>query len=157
MNFALTLAANRLNGITVNWTTPADSQLAYDSAAVAAQPTNPARTAVSSPIASTPIPDTTSTPESEEQRLEAQLVAGGLSDDTRRALLDQFNQQAQNTQAQIPQPQTAQRDLQQSLIKPAAQPMPPRPANQRQASNALEKQDQLLAGLLLGSPEFQRR
>jgi hypothetical protein len=35
--------------------------------------------------------------------------------------------------------------------------MPPRPANQRQASNALEKQDQLLAGLLLGSPEFQRR
>jgi truncated hemoglobin YjbI len=89
------------------------------------------------------------TPESEEQRLEAQLVAGGLSEDTRKALLDQLNTQA----AQNTQPQTPPRD---ALLKTAAQSAA-HPASQKQAANALEKQDQLLAGLLLGSPEFQRR
>jgi hypothetical protein len=48
------------------------------------------------------------------------------------------------------------------MLRPAAQSVPPHPspsnpAAQKQAANALEKQDQLLAGLLLGSPEFQRR
>jgi len=32
-----------------------------------------------------------------------------------------------------------------------------KPMNAAQAAKALEKQDQILAGLLLGSPEFQRR
>jgi hypothetical protein len=57
-------------------------------------------------------------------------------------VLEQFA--AQNTTSQA------------ALSKPRAQSMPvsetrfPSPA-------AIEKQDQLLAGLLLGSPEFQRR
>jgi uncharacterized protein (DUF1800 family) len=158
MNFALTLASNKLNGITVNWANTPDPALPVESATA------------------------TLTPESEEQRLEAQLVAGGLSDDTRKALLDQFNQQAQpnpqsqpNKQAQSssqpspnPQPQsnqpfrnlaqTAQTNTQQNLmLKVVAHPAAPNPAAQKQPPNALEKQDQLLAGLLLGSPEFQRR
>jgi uncharacterized protein (DUF1800 family) len=82
----------------------------------------------------------TPTPESEEQRLEAVLVAGGVSGSTRAAVLDQFQQQT----------------------APAATPARPIPAaampsNQSQATAALNRQDQLLAGLLLGSPEFQRR
>jgi hypothetical protein len=36
-------------------------------------------------------------------------------------------------------------------------PAAAKPNNPAQAAAALEKQDQLLAGLLLGSPEFQRR
>ena len=80
------------------------------------------------------------TPESEEQRLEAVLVAGGVSDSTRAAVLDQFQQQ----------------------IAQAAAPAKPilaavKPGNPAQAAAALDRQDQLLAGLLLGSPEFQRR
>jgi len=41
----------------------------------------------------------------------------------------------------------------------AARPVPvaAKPISQAQAATALDRQDQLLAGLLLGSPEFQRR
>jgi uncharacterized protein (DUF1800 family) len=165
MNFALSLASNHLNGITVNWTTPTDFPLPVESAAMAHPPQPPAPPSEMTTAATQPIPATSYSPVSEEQRLEAQLVAGGLSDDTRQALLDQFSQQAQLNQqaAQAPQPQNfhpqpAQRNAQQNLlVKTAAQPAAPTPAAQKQAANALEKQDQLLAGLLLGSPEFQRR
>ena len=90
------------------------------------------------------------TPEAEEQRLESLLVDGGVSPTTRAAVLDQFNAQSQaNPQTQ---PQTALNQAQAKPIPAAAKPM-----NATQAAAALEKQDQLLAGLLLGSPEFQRR
>jgi hypothetical protein len=89
------------------------------------------------------------TPEAEEQRLEASLVAGGLSDSTRAALLDQFS-----VQMQVQGVQTSQSKNQQP-----AKPLPAanKPNNPAQAAALLDKQDQLLAGLLLGSPEFQRR
>jgi hypothetical protein len=111
MNFALSLSANRLPGITVNWTPLPD--LASD------------------------VPDAQTTPESEELRLEPLLVAGGVSDTTRAAALQQF--QAQITQNPSP-------------ITPVA-------ATRKQNRNAsvVERQDEVLAGLLLGSPEFQRR
>lgn len=103
MNFALSLAANRLPGITTTWTQ-----------------TSPAGTA-SSP-----------TPESEESRLENLLLSGGVSQTTRSAVLEQF--QAQNH----------------------AQPM--QVSENSRSQNRLQAQtDQVLAGLLLGSPEFQRR
>jgi hypothetical protein len=89
------------------------------------------------------MPNPIPAPDAEEARLEALLVAGGLSLATRSAVLEQFTSQsqAQNGQSQL----TAK-------PVPAAKPMKP-----GQAAAALEKQDQLLAGLLLGSPEFQRR
>jgi uncharacterized protein (DUF1800 family) len=121
MNFALNLAANKLPGITAAW---------------AASP-SPAQ-ATASQFVSRP------TPEMEEPRLESMLVAGGLSQATRTAVLEQFAAQSQQQNAQS-----------QPVAKPvsaAAKPMTP-----AQAAAALEKQDQLLAGLLLGSPEFQRR
>jgi hypothetical protein len=117
MNFALSLAANRFPGITTSWSPQTDdsqgSMLATDDVSA----------------------------ESEESRLESLLVAGGISDSTRSAVLQQFQQQS----AQMQQPASAQ-----SLAAQA------RPAIRAQAS-ALERQDQVLAGLLLGSPEFQRR
>jgi hypothetical protein len=79
-------------------------------------------------------------PDVEEHRLESILVAGGLSDTTRSAVLQQL--------AAKVSPSTA-------TSSPA--PSPAKPMNPKQAASALEKQDQLLAGLLLGSPEFQRR
>jgi uncharacterized protein (DUF1800 family) len=117
MNFALSLAANRLPGITTSWSPQTDdsqgSMLATDDVSA----------------------------ESEESRLESLLVAGGISDSTRSAVLQQFQQQS----AQMQQPASAQ-----SIAAQA------RPTIRAQAS-ALERQDQVLAGLLLGSPEFQRR
>jgi len=79
------------------------------------------------------------TPESEEARLEPLLVAGGVSATTRAAALQQFQaQSAQNS----------------TSVTPVAAPRRP---NRVPASDAYEREDQLLAGLLMGSPEFQRR
>jgi uncharacterized protein (DUF1800 family) len=135
MNFALNLAANKLPGIAITWSaqdglTPTQSY-----------PVTPPGAAQTQAAASMPNP--IPAPDAEEARLEALLVAGGLSLATRSAVLEQFTSQsqAQNGQSQL----TAK-------PVPAAKPMKP-----GQAAAALEKQDQLLAGLLLGSPEFQRR
>jgi uncharacterized protein (DUF1800 family) len=80
------------------------------------------------------------TPESEETRLEPIVVAGGVSAATRSAALQQF--EAQSAQPNGP-------------VQPIA--AVGRPFNRNRAVTAIEKQDQLLAGLLIGSPEFQRR
>ncbi|HTA79333.1 MAG TPA: DUF1800 domain-containing protein [Terracidiphilus sp.] len=111
MNFALGLAANRLQGITTAWE-PSDDD-------------SPASVLT----AQTP------SPESEEARLESSLIAGGISESTRAAVLQQFQQQA----AQM-QPVSAQN-----------------PQNLHAQAVNLEREDQVLAGLLIGSPEFQRR
>jgi uncharacterized protein (DUF1800 family) len=115
MNFALGLAANRLPGITTSWSPRDDS-------------------------AGTVLATDDVSAESEESRLESLLVAGGISDSTRSAVLQQFQQQSAQMQGASAQPISTQG----------------RPAPRVQAAT-LERQDQLLAGLLLGSPEFQRR
>jgi hypothetical protein len=138
MNFALTLAANKYPGITVTWAPQPDSLVTKIDDGVA--PRNSVQS-LAPASALGPLP----TPEAEEQRLEALLVDGGVSPTTRAAVLDQFNAQSQAQNAQSAPPQG----------KPA--PAAAKPMNPAQAAAALEKQDQLLAGLLLGSPEFQRR
>jgi len=105
MNFALALAANRLPGITTDWTSPSAA----------------------------------ASPQSEEARLETLLLAGGVSQTTRAAALQQF--EAQSTT----------RDSAQSTQGSAASGL------ENHAPVTPERQHRLLAGLLLGSPEFQRR
>jgi uncharacterized protein (DUF1800 family) len=133
MNFALSLAANKFQGVAVNFAPPpafGTVQLADNNGSPAVVHNIP--TGIDP--ASIPAPDV------EEHRLESILVAGGLSDTTRSAVLQQL--------AAKVSPSTA-------TSSPA--PSPAKPMNPKQAASALEKQDQLLAGLLLGSPEFQRR
>ena len=117
MNFALSLAAKRLPGISVAW--------------------DPTETVTNdtSALEASPAPD----PQREESRLESILIAGSVSDSTRAAVLQQFEQQTQNENAAMP---VAEQDRQRFRVR---------------AVTASEKQDQLLAGLLIGSPEFQRR
>ena len=79
--------------------------------------------------------------ETEEARLEPLVVPGGVSVATRSAALQQFAAQSAQDNA--------------SLVHPVAAAA--RPFNRNRAVTALERQDQLLAGLLIGSPEFQRR
>jgi uncharacterized protein (DUF1800 family) len=74
-------------------------------------------------------------PEAEEARLESLLIPGGVSDTTRTAALQQFA--AQST--------------------PSAAIQVSAPMRPNRAPNFLEREDQVLAGLLIGSPEFQRR
>jgi uncharacterized protein (DUF1800 family) len=118
MNFALNLAANRLPGIATTWSPQADSN------------------------ASTMLDTDAPNPETEEARLEALIVAGGVSDATRSALMQQFQQErTQTSQVASTQPFAARTG----------------PPSRQQGPSPIERQDQLLAGLLLGSPEFQRR
>jgi uncharacterized protein (DUF1800 family) len=125
MNFALSLAANRLPGITTNWSTSSPALSSSDSD----PQTGNAR----------PRPS----PQSEESRLESLLIGGPISATTRSAVLQQFETQSASTP-----------------VSPApAQPLTIQMSGvaQNHAPATLEKQDQLLAGLLLGSPESQRR
>ncbi len=143
MNFALSLAANRFPGITVVWAPELDvNTLMNDTSSQQVIPTA----------------------ESEETRLEPMLVAGGVSGATRAAALEQFEAQSAGNAGATP--------------AVADQPIPPQApngkgkgamgmgrlarvqglaANRAPAPDAYEREDQLLAGLLLGSPEFQRR
>ena len=137
MNFALALAANRLPGIKTTWTAQtnagsSDAALSLldglDGAGNTTANTNAGTTA-----------ETTSeppTPGSEEARLEAMLIGGDVSATTRSAVLEQFEQQNPQSGGAVP------------VAMNAAKRGPAAP---------VERQDQLLAGLLLGSPEFQRR
>jgi uncharacterized protein (DUF1800 family) len=119
MNFALSMAANRLPGISIAWD-PTET-INNDTATLETNPSAP-------------------DPQVEESRLEALLVTGGVSDSTRTAVLQQFEQQKnQNSAAAM------------------AIGAPERRKYRAQSVTETEKQDQLLAGLLLGSPEFQRR
>lgn len=122
MNFALSLAANRLPGITVDWAPDLDMS-ALDS-------DEPAKQVIP-------------TPESEETRLEPMLLPGGVSATTREAALEEFQKQnAQNSAEMTPV---------------SERPAQMRRANRAPATNVYQREDQLLAGLLIGSPEFQRR
>ena len=118
MNFALSLAANRLPGIMTSWTTTSPVDAGWEA-----------------------------TPQSEEARLEAILLAGNVSDTTRTAVLQQF--EVQNADGAGGPAQNRGQPLQVSA-RSREQDRPP-------AMTAQEKQAQVLAGLLLGSPEFQRR
>jgi uncharacterized protein (DUF1800 family) len=142
MNFALSLAANKLPGITVGWAPEMDMS-ALDSDAPAQQ--------------------VVPTPETEETRLEQVLLPGGVSDATRSAALKEF--EAQSAQGATDAPMVMARDPQapESFDKIRAGSgagsgaTAARRPNRAPAADAYEREDQLLAGLLLGSPEFQRR
>ena len=121
MNFALSLAANRLPGISIAWDPTENAN--NDTAMLEANPAAP-------------------DPQVEESRLESLLVTGGVSDSTRAAVLQQFEQQRNQTQNGAATMPVATMERQKFRAR---------------AVTDAEKQDQVLAGLLLGSPEFQRR
>jgi uncharacterized protein (DUF1800 family) len=72
-------------------------------------------------------------PSSEEARLEAILVPGGIGDSTRRAIVEQFNARADETKTAAGVAHTAH------------------------GVTTHTEEDQFIAGMLLASPEFQRR
>jgi len=95
-------------------------------------------------------PDQVTNPVAVEQQLETRLIPTGISDKTRTAVLAQAQIQ---DQAQKP-PSTT---VASNVPVPA---VPPSPAAQKAAAAqaaAIDRQNAQLAGLLLGSPEFQRR
>ena len=116
MNFALAFAANRLPGIANTWSSSDHELQAKSSTADRAN---------------------------EEKRLEQMLVEGEVSDTTRAAVLQQFEQQNRQRPGSL-------------QAEPLAA-MAERPRLRSKALSNSEREDQILAWLLLGSPEFQRR
>ena len=98
------------------------------------------------PDQASPAADTPPTPESEEGRLEPLILPGGVSASTRTAALQQFAAQSANSTQPGAQDNAA--------VRPVAAA---RRNNRAPNPTALEKEDQSLAGLLIGSPDFQRR
>jgi uncharacterized protein (DUF1800 family) len=138
MNFALSLATNRFGGIQPQWSVAGS--------APGTSP-NPQLSAAQS-----------------EQDLEARLIPGGISVKTREAVLDQALTQAAQAQNDKPAQKVVTVHLgDMNGVKPDPQVKPGNVAADKAAADAAakvsaqDKQNAQIAGLLLGSPEFQRR
>jgi uncharacterized protein (DUF1800 family) len=144
MNFALNLTANKLAGIQTAW--PVDDGNSEVAREVAGQSTQSPNQPVTQPPAQ-------GNADEDESQLEKRLMPSEVSEQTRKTLLEQVESPGETRGANTRAPgATAQ------PINTAAQVTgKPRPADSSVAAVTREKQDALLAGLLLGSPEFQRR
>ena len=94
-------------------------------------------------------------PAQEEARLEPLVLPGGATATTRAAAIAEFQRRsAQDESLNFAPRPTRDRVRDQVRMRPviAAQRFSRRPP-----PNAVEREDQLLAGLLIGSPDFQRR
>jgi len=119
MNFALGLSANRVPGVTTNWTALLGSH--------------------QEPL----------TPEEKEKELEARLQHDAVSDRTRQTILRQISSDADKQEASLKSAPVQEARRQQLLVLPSANPKGDMAQPDPQAA--------LVAGLLFGSPEFQRR
>jgi uncharacterized protein (DUF1800 family) len=134
MNFSLVLASNRLPGVRLNW-----AGLLGDS------------TAAVMPAAYVPT-DAASPTTAKEKRLEMLLLGAPVSDRTRATVIGQSGDGTVAEQA------AAEFDLNNGGGKPKGKYAPrPMGANAGQNMGPDDPQAAVMAGLLLGSPEFQRR
>ncbi len=132
MNFALGLSSNRVPGVWTDWT-----------ALLGQTGTGVEPVALSTGTAD----DVTA---AKEAKLETLLLGQPVSDRTRSTVLQQFQNQAMQQQAEKSFPIRA------NDAEPMAQVLNPA-ALKPQTRPPLDREAAMMAGLLLGSPEFQRR
>jgi len=133
MNFALLLSSDKLPGTRANW--PLLLGESQSSARPVAMAAGDGRSSTAS---------NQSHQELQEQRIEKILLGIAASDRTRRAVLTQSTDRLA--------PQKAERDLKRNETESTAE-IPVQP----ETGQGLDRQAATMAGLLLGSPEFQRR
>ena len=128
MNFSLALAGNRLSkGVTVDWL---------------------------SQLGATPLQQ----PEEQERQIEDLVLHGQVSDKTRYLVLQQLaNVSPQPLQQGSGKPVTVARPPYEEAIAGAPPPASSHPLTPAQEHQAADRQAALIAGLLFGSPDFQRR
>jgi uncharacterized protein (DUF1800 family) len=132
MNFALGLSGDRIPGAQTDWgRLTGQTGAGMEPAALSSGTVTEASAA-------------------KEQKLEIALLGQPVSDRTRSTVLQQFQDQAMQQQAERNFPIRANDfEPMAQVLNPAALKQPPRPPIDREAA--------MMAGLLLGSPEFQRR
>ena len=129
MNFALGLTSDRIPGVQTDWTQLLGQPVAGIERAAMAQDDRAA---------------------AKEAKLERLLLGQAVSDRTRSTVLQQFQNQGMQQQAERDFPIRANDfEPMEKVLNPAAVPQATRPPLDREAA--------MIAGLLLGSPEFQRR
>jgi uncharacterized protein (DUF1800 family) len=132
MNFALGLSSNRIPGVQTDWTALlGQAGAGVEPVALSTSGTDDAMAA-------------------KEAKLETLLLGQAVSDRTRSTVLQQFQNQAMQQQAEKSFPIRA------NEAEPMAQVLNPA-GLKPQARPPLDREAAMLAGLLLGSPEFQRR
>ncbi len=141
MNFALSLSSDRVGGVQTNWTALLGAGIPG---------TGPAMQ--SATMTNAPEKVTTAA-SAKEEKLEVVLLGQPASDRTRATVLaelqDPTMQQQQQQAAKSFPIRASDVELMGPLLNPAAMSRPVRPPMDREAAT--------MAGLLLGSPEFQRR
>ena len=143
MNFALTLSGDRIPGVETDWTRLLDPE---------AGGTEPAASANVSGSVSGNVPGESGDPPAtvKEKKLEALLIGQPVSDQTRTTVLQQFLVQTTQQEA------AKNFSIRANGAEPMAAVLNPA-AQQRKAKPPQDPQAAAMAGLLLGSPEFQRR
>jgi len=136
MNFALNLAANKLAGIQAAW--PADAGIGDVGSEVAGLSTQSSAQMDAS---------------ADELRLENRLLQSAVSEQTRKTLLEQVKGQSETNTGNARIPGGPAQAVNTAAHVSGKQSSP----DSASTAASREKQDALLAGLLLGSPEFQRR
>jgi uncharacterized protein (DUF1800 family) len=128
MNFAVALTANRAGGTYVNWTALLEQRMPIETVSM----------------------NTTTGPTVKELKLETILLGQPASEQTRRTVIKQLDGEPAQQQAEREFGIRA-RDSEPmwAVLNAATSAGPPRPPLDREAA--------VMAGLLLGSPEFQRR
>jgi len=132
MNFALGLSSDRVSGVQTDWPRLlGESGAEVESAALTSSATDEAAAA-------------------KEEKLEMALLGQPVSEKTRSTVLQQFQNRAMQQQA------AKDFSIRPNDFDPMAQVL--NPGSQRQQLRPpLDREAAMMAGLLLGSPEFQRR
>jgi hypothetical protein len=131
MNFALVLSGNRVPGVQTDWTRLLSGTGSVVNASLSTDETEAAAAA-------------------KETKLEKALLGQAVSDRTRATVLQQFQDTKAQQEAEKNFPIRATEQEPMAGVLNAVGPTPlVRPQQDRQAA--------VMAGLLLGSPEFQRR
>jgi uncharacterized protein (DUF1800 family) len=132
MNFALGLSSDRIPGVQTDWTRWLDgNEAGMEQASLTRGPSDDAAAA-------------------KEGKLELMLLGQPVSDRTRATVLAQYRDQEMQQQA------VKNFSIRSNDFEPLAQVLNPAAGNQP-GQPPLDREAAVMAGLLLGSPEFQRR
>ncbi len=132
MNFALGLSSDRIPGVQTDWTRLlGETEAGMEPATLTTSAANGVSAA-------------------KEEKLEMMLLGQPVSDRTRSTVLQQFQNQTMQQQAEKDFP------IRPNDFEPMAQVLNPDALN-RQMRPPQDREAAMMAGLLLGSPEFQRR